>query len=52
VNGGLMANFSKRDDPIVVTNLSSDHATMDSNVNNTNSSKPLYKANTFDKKDS
>lgn len=47
-----MANFSKRDDPIVVTNLSSDHATMDSNVNNTNSSKPLYKANTFDKKDS
>lgn len=44
-----MANsFSKRNDPQVVNNLSSDHA----NVNFSKNSQPSYKAQTFDKKDS
>ncbi len=41
-----MANFSKRNDPKVINNLSSEHA----NFNNTNT--PLYKPQPFDKKDS
>ena len=41
-----MANFSKRNDPKVINNLSSNHATV------SDSNRPLYKPQTFERKDS